>query len=65
MYPFAPLPGCAAKITLVSHGPVGCVGVNYDAASFTEPTLFVQALLGGFTEVLSLHPGAGKPESRA
>jgi WS/DGAT/MGAT family acyltransferase len=65
MYPFAPLPGCAAMITLVSHGPVGCVGVNYDAASFTEPTLFVQALLGGFTEVLSLHPGAGKPESRA
>jgi hypothetical protein len=64
MYPFAPLPGCAAMITLVSHGPVGCVGINFDAASFTEPALFVQSLLGGFTEVLSLHPDAGKPESR-
>lgn len=65
MYPYAPLPGCAAMITLVTHGPVGCVGVNYDAASFTEPDTFVRCLLDGFTEVLSLYPGSGKPESRA
>jgi WS/DGAT/MGAT family acyltransferase len=65
MYPYAPLPGCAAMITLVTHGEVGCVGVNFDAASFTEPQTFVRCLLDGFTEVLSLQPGSGKPESRA
>jgi diacylglycerol O-acyltransferase len=65
MYPYAPLPGCAAMITLLTHGDVGCVGVNFDAASFTEPETFVQCLLDGFTEVLSLHPGSAKPISRA
>ena len=65
MYPYAPLPGCAAMITLVTHGTVGCVGVNYDAASFTEPELFIRCLLDGFSEVLALHPNSAKPESRA
>lgn len=65
MYPYAPLPGCAAMITLVTHGDIGCVGINYDAASFTEPELFIQSLLDGFSEVLALKPGAGKPTSRA
>jgi WS/DGAT/MGAT family acyltransferase len=64
MYPYAPLPGCAAMITLVTHGAVGCVGVNFDSASFTEPELFVQCLLDGFSEVLALKPGAGSPAAR-
>ncbi|GAA5156821.1 wax ester/triacylglycerol synthase family O-acyltransferase [Pseudonocardia eucalypti] len=64
MYPYAPLPGCAAMITMVTHGEVACVGVNYDAASFTEPELFIRCLVDGFAEVLALHPGSASPVSR-
>ena len=64
IYPYAPLPGCAAMITFLSHGPIGCVGVNFDSASFTEPELFVTSLLEGFREVLALHPGSGDPVAR-
>ncbi|GAA0629806.1 wax ester/triacylglycerol synthase family O-acyltransferase [Sporichthya brevicatena] len=52
LYGYAPLPGCPAMITLATHGPVACVGVNYDAASFTDPETFVHSLVGGFDEVL-------------
>jgi WS/DGAT/MGAT family acyltransferase len=54
LYPFAPLPGCPAMITLVSHGSTCCVGVNYDPASFTDSHLFLSSLEDGFTEVLGL-----------
>jgi WS/DGAT/MGAT family acyltransferase len=64
IYPYAPLPGCAAMIMLVTHGDTGCVGVNFDAASITRPELFVRCLSEGFTEVLSLHPGSGTPLAR-
>jgi WS/DGAT/MGAT family acyltransferase len=56
MYAFGPLPGCAAMITLLSHGPTACVGVNFDTASITQPKLFLDSLLEGFTEVLALQP---------
>jgi diacylglycerol O-acyltransferase / wax synthase len=61
VYPFAPRPGCPAMITLATHRDVGCVGVNFDPMSFTEPELFTRCLLDGFTEVLALHPGAAAP----
>jgi diacylglycerol O-acyltransferase len=64
MYGFGPLPGCAAMVAMVTHGAVGCVAVNYDAASFTEPKLWEQAMADGFAQVLDLHPGAGKPVVR-
>jgi WS/DGAT/MGAT family acyltransferase len=64
IYPFAPLPGCAAMIILVTHDDVGCVGINFDGAAFTAPTLFVRCLLEGFTEVLALHPGSAEPLAR-
>jgi hypothetical protein len=64
MYGFGPLPGCAAMVALITHGTVGCVAVNYDAASFTERKLWEQALADGYAEVLALHPGAGKPVVR-
>jgi hypothetical protein len=64
VYPFAPRPGCPAMITLVTHQDVGCVGVNFDPASFTRPELFVRCLLDGFTEVLGLHPAAAAPLAR-
>lgn len=52
LYGYAPLPGCPAMITLATHGTTACVGVNYDAASFTDPAAFVRSLTAGFDEVL-------------
>jgi WS/DGAT/MGAT family acyltransferase len=57
-YPFGPLPGCAAMITLVSHGAYCCVGANVDAASFKDDEGFGQCLEDGFNEILSLTPGS-------
>jgi WS/DGAT/MGAT family acyltransferase len=65
VYPFAPLPGCAAMIMLVTHGDTGCVGANLDAAAITQPELFTRCLADGFSEVLSLHPHSGTPTIRA
>jgi diacylglycerol O-acyltransferase len=59
VYPFGPLPGCAAMISLVSHENKCCVGANLDAAAFTEPDLFRQCLVDGFEEVLSLGRSGG------
>jgi diacylglycerol O-acyltransferase len=64
MYIFGPLPGCAAMITLVSHGETACVAANLDTASFTEPELFEHSLVDGFAEVLALRPGAHPPVRR-
>jgi hypothetical protein len=61
MYLYGPLPGCAAMITLLSHGRTACVAANLDTASFTEPELFERCLLDGFTEVLALCPDAPAP----
>jgi WS/DGAT/MGAT family acyltransferase len=57
-YPFGPLPGCAAMIALVSHGPYCCIGANVDAAAFADVEGFAQCLVEGFDEVLALHPGS-------
>lgn len=57
MYPFGPLPGCAVMATMITHGPVACLGINHDAASITEPELFAQCIIDGFEEVLSLTSG--------
>jgi hypothetical protein len=64
MYGFGPLPGCAAMAAFVSHGTVGCVGVNFDPASFTQPELFIDSLVEGFAEVLELCPGSAPPQAR-
>ena len=56
-YPFAPLPGCAAMIAMISHGGVCCVAANLDAASFSDLPGFEQDLADGFGEVLALAPG--------
>ena len=60
-YGFGPLPGCAAMITLVSHGDFCCIGVNVDPAAVTEAALFGECLSRGFSEVLALHPGSAAP----
>jgi len=61
VYGLGPLPGCATMITLITHGPTACVGVNLDPAAVTDPELFAECVLGGFAEVLALRPGAPAP----
>lgn len=61
VYPFAPLPGCAAMISVVTHGDTCCVGVNLDAAAITDRDLFTECLAAGFAEVLAVAPGSAEP----
>ena len=63
-YGFGPLPGCAAMITLVSHGDTCCIAANVDPAAVTEIELFAECLAGGFSEVLALHPESQAPVPR-
>jgi diacylglycerol O-acyltransferase len=65
MYGFGPLPGCAAMITLMTHGSTCCVGVNVDPAAVTDPERFGRCLETGFAEVLALHDDAAAPVRRA
>lgn len=55
LYPFGPLPGCAAMVTMVSHAGTCCVGANIDRAAFTDTAVFAACLREGFDEVLALH----------
>jgi WS/DGAT/MGAT family acyltransferase len=61
IYPFAPLPGCAAMISMVTHGSTCCIGANLDGAAISDQDLFARCLVDGFAEVLALHPGAAPP----
>ena len=54
MYPFGPLPGCAAMITLISHDGTCCIGINTDPAAVTEPDVLVEGLRAGLAEVTAL-----------
>lgn len=63
-YPYAPLPGGPAMITMVTHGDIGGVGVNFDPAAFTHPELLLRCLSEGFAEVLSLQPDSAEPVRR-
>jgi WS/DGAT/MGAT family acyltransferase len=56
--------GAAALITFLSSTEVASVGVGLDPAAITRPDLFLDCIVEGFTEVLALHPGAGKPIRR-
>jgi len=55
MYPFGPVPGCAAMITLISHNGICCIGMNLDATAVQDPAL----LRTSMEEVLALAPGDG------
>lgn len=54
MYPFGPLPGCAAMITLLSHEDQCCIGINVDAAAVTDPAGLIEDLQAGLDEVVAL-----------
>ena len=56
-YPYAPRPGAAAMISLLTHGSTCCVGANIDPAAFTDAETFQRCLVEGFEEVLALAPG--------
>ena len=51
MYPFGPLPGCAAMLTLISHDGTCCIGVNTDPAAVADP--------GGVGRGPARRPGRG------
>jgi hypothetical protein len=57
MYPFGPLPGCAAMITLISHDGTCCIGLNVDPAAVTQPGVLVAGLRAGLDEVTALSRG--------
>jgi hypothetical protein len=54
MYPFGPLPGCGAMITLLSYEDQCCIGLNLDAAAVTDPEGLVADLRAGLDEVIAL-----------
>jgi WS/DGAT/MGAT family acyltransferase len=54
MYPFGPLPGCAAMITLISHDGDCCIGINTDTLAVTDPGRLADDLRAGLGEVVAL-----------
>jgi WS/DGAT/MGAT family acyltransferase len=54
MYPFGPLPGCGAMITLLSYEDQCCIGLNLDSAAVTDPAGLVTDLRAGLDEVIAL-----------
>jgi len=54
MYPFGPLPGCAAMITLISHAGECCIGVNTDTSAIADPGRLADDLRAGLDEVVAL-----------
>jgi HAD superfamily hydrolase (TIGR01490 family) len=54
MYPFGPLPGCAAMVTLISHDGECCIGTNTDTAAITDPGGLADDLRAGLAEVVAL-----------
>lgn len=56
--------GAAALVTFITSDDLASVGVGFDPAAITEPEVFLDCVVDGFTEVLELHPGSGKPVLR-
>ncbi|HEY3095769.1 MAG TPA: wax ester/triacylglycerol synthase family O-acyltransferase [Acidimicrobiia bacterium] len=54
LYPFGPLSGTAANITLLSHCGTCCIGINTDAVAVPDTEDFVKSIEAGFGEVLTL-----------
>jgi len=54
MFPFGPLAGSAANITLFSYAGTLHLGINTDAAAVADPGVFTDCLARGVAEVLSV-----------
>jgi WS/DGAT/MGAT family acyltransferase len=52
-FPFGPLSGAAANITLLSWLDQVCIGVNVDPAAVVDPDAFLACLADGFDEVIA------------
>jgi WS/DGAT/MGAT family acyltransferase len=52
-FPFGPLSGAAANVTLLSWRDQVCIGINVDPASVTDPEAFQACLAEGFDEVIA------------
>jgi diacylglycerol O-acyltransferase / wax synthase len=61
IYPFAPVPGCAAMICLHTYRNMCCIGANLDSAAISDTDGFTRCLQRGFSEVLNLVDGAADP----
>ncbi len=53
LYPFAPLPGCAAMISLVSIAADCYVGLNLDSAAVTDKALLKQMIQQSFNDIFN------------
>ncbi|MFN8034411.1 MAG: wax ester/triacylglycerol synthase family O-acyltransferase [Acidimicrobiia bacterium] len=54
LFPFGPLSGSAANVTLLSHAGICCIGVNVDAVAVPEMEVFMESLDHGFAGVLGV-----------
>jgi diacylglycerol O-acyltransferase len=54
LYPFGPLSGTAANVTLLSHCDTCCIGINTDAVAIPDTSDFAKSVEGGFSEVVAL-----------
>jgi HAD superfamily hydrolase (TIGR01490 family) len=54
MYPFGPLPGCAAMITLISYNGDCFIGINTDTVAVTDPGRLTDNIRAGLDEVVEL-----------
>ena len=54
MYPFGPLSGTAANVTLLSHCDTCCIGINADAVAIPDAPKFAASVEAGFAEVVAL-----------
>ena len=52
-FPFGPLSGAAANITLLSWLDQVCIGLNLDPAAVTDADAFRACLADGFDEVIA------------
>lgn len=52
IFPFAPLPGCAAMISMYTYNERCFLGANLDAMAIKDTALFGDCLARGFAEVL-------------
>src|SRR5262249_3609475 len=64
MYPFGPLPGCAAMITLLSYDGDCCIGINSDTLAVTDPGRLADDLRAGLDDVMALRGGRGAARRR-
>jgi WS/DGAT/MGAT family acyltransferase len=54
LYPFGPLSGTAANVTLLSHCGTCCIGINTDTLAIPDAADFSKSVEAGFSEVLAL-----------